>query len=695
MEEGGRTVREHDGRTVQESTATLREPAAAPEGGATVRDGPAPPPGPSARPGAVDTQMAGWLPPPLEAGYRVIEALPARGGEADLYVVAPRNPADPVRRVAKVYRQGIDPKEDVLERVRDADPGPLVDVLDYGRDAGRWWVLMEYVERGSLRRLIEREGPQLPDAVVLEILGQLHEALAGLHRLDMEHRDLKPGNVLVRSRAPLVLALSDFGIASVMEATVHFTGTARTIRYAPPEAIGGIVPDGAGRRGMVAIEHTTWDYWSLGMMLVEMLAGAHPFAGLSEAIIAHQLSTRNVDDLAEGVSDPHWRKLCRGLLRRTPSARWDAEAVARWIADPRDPRLDVAEDVLPAGGAGSPRRPPPIYFDGTAYTTASALGAALSRDWTLARAFWRRRYGEVLTWLADGLGLAELQAAVACIDDSVGSLDTQVFSFIHHLAPHAPPRFRDEDLSTESIAALGERAVRDSDPGAADTLLALYRGRIPMLAGALPDGEGFAEVSRRWDSVVEDYRALGQRLGAPEPDDDLLALLLAASLPDSPLVAALRDHARDACTEDAWRCRWFRDLGAPDTMPVPALVLVPCLRAAAERHGRAARNRPFRGFVGGLLTGGVFGGLVAWADAADPGTGVFNPPNFQQATVWGGVGLLLLLVLVFVAAVTWYVGPHGLGPECMFDGGDDGSSAPGSRWRALLRRENSATGEGR
>ncbi len=691
MEEGERTVREDGGRTVREGAATVREAAATPEGGATVRERPAPPPGPSTAADAGAPRMAGWLPASLEADYRVIEALPARGGEADLYVVEPRDPADAVRRVAKVYRQGIDPKEGVLERVRDADPGHLVHVEAYGQDAGRSWVLMEYVERGSLRMFIDRQGPQLSDAVVLQVLRQLNEALTGLHRLGMEHRDLKPDNVLVRSRAPLELVLSDFGIASVMEATVHFTATARTIRYAPPEAIGGVVADEADRRGMVAIEHTTWDYWSLGMMLVEMLAGAHPFAGLSEALVAHQLATRNVDDLTEGISDPDWRRLCRGLLRRTPAARWDAEAVARWIADPRDPRLVIAEDALPAEDAGAPRHTPPMYFNGAAYTTADELGAALSREWRLAEEFWRRRYGEILTWLADGLGLPDLRAAVARIDDGIVSLDAQVFSFIHHLAPHAPPRFRDEDISPETIASLGERAVRDSDADAADTLLALYRGRIPMLAGALPNGEGFPEISDRWDSIVEEYRELGQRLraqGAPEPHDDQLALLLAASLPDSPLVAALRDHAWDACTEDAWRCRWYRDLGSPDTASVAALVMLPYLRTAAERHGRAAKARPLRGCVGGLVTGGVFGRLVAWADAADPGTGIFNPPGFQDASVWGGVALLLLLVIVFGVAVSWYGRPSYGGAA------DEVSSLPASPWRGLLQRDEPGREEG-
>ena len=244
----------------------------------------------------------------------MVEALPARGGEADLYVVEARRDAGAgaTRRVAKVYRQGITPKEDVFTRVRAADPAHVVRLEAHGEDAGRWWELMEYVEHGSLRMLLEREGPKLPDDLVLDVLRQLNEALVGLHALPLEHRDLKPGNVLVRSRTPLDLVLTDFGISSVMNASVHFTAANhRTVRYAPPEAL----------VGNARIEHTTWDYWSLGMMLIEMLRGEHPWDGLSEAVINNRLATQNVDVLTAELADPNWRKLCRDCCaaRRPPA----------------------------------------------------------------------------------------------------------------------------------------------------------------------------------------------------------------------------------------------------------------------------------------------------------------------------------------------------------------------------------------
>ena len=675
MRDSGATVRD-SGATVRDSGATVRENpptgradgAAARENRAVVREGGAtareetgtPPWTPPPSAGASQQEQApGWLPESLAADWRVVEALPARGGEADLYVVESRGAAfqaggstrSPTRQVAKVYRQGIAPKEGVFTRVRAADPAHVVRLEAYGQDAGRWWELMEYVEHGSLRVLLEREGPKLPDDLVLDVLRQLNDALAGLHALPLEHRDLKPGNVLVRSRTPLDLILTDFGISSVMNASGHFTDTARTIRYAPPEAIGSIVSDEPTRRSMVVIEHTTWDYWSLGMMLIEMLQGAHPWDGLSEAVISHQLATHNVEELTEGLSDPSWRKLCRGLLRRTPSARWDGAAVSKWLADPDDPSLAVPEETAAAGASAGPSTPA-IEFDGATYRTPADLGAALSRDWAKAESFWKRRFPDVRTWVTDGLGLQPLGDALANIDDADLSLDAQVFNFIYHLAPRAPLRFRDVALSVEGLAALAERAADRADADARTTFLALYRERILMLAASLPGREAAAEVWRRWEETVADHERIRSEMRArnvtvPEPDDDVLVSLLAAGVPSFPVLAALRTEAHRTSTADARQCPWFRELGTPENMPIAVLPMLRHLQAPAEHGAKLARTAPVRACVGGMVVGWLFGLQVHWAAR---GIGLRSEFDYH----FEGVVSLALVIFSFAMAVMWY-----------------------------------------
>ena len=669
--------------TVREDQVTVRESEA------TVREGLGQSPPSAAR--SQEGQVAGWLPESLAANFRIMESLPARGGEADLYVLEPRNTSHNTvgesRRLAKVYRNSIAPNVDVIKRVQAADPAHVVRIEAYGQDADRWWELMEYVERGSLRVLIEQEGPRLHGDLVRNILQQLNDALADLHKLPLEHRDLKPDNVLVRTRTPLDLIVTDFGISSLMDASHHFTLAARTIKYAPPESIGTVVVDQTARRSMVMIEHTTWDYWSLGMMLVEMLQGAHPFEGLAEIVITNQLVTQNVDQLTEGVSDPDWRKLCRGLLRRTPSARWDAEVVSKWLANPSDPSLVVAEETTAT--PASTQAPPTatIAFDGARYATPAELGEALSRDWDKAQSFWMRRFQDVSTWVTDELGLGALGDALADVDDNDAPLDSQVFSFIYLLAPNAPVRFRNMDLSVEDLVALGERAANQRDAEAGSSLLALYVQRLLVFAGSLPGQYDLAEVSRLWDEAVADYgrnrhELRGHGAMVPEPAGDLLIRLLAASIPGSPLEVHLRVAAHREFTADVRRCSWLRELGTPEEMSVATLCMLPHLLAPARSQGRLARTQRIRGCVAGIVVGGLYGSLVEWAESD------FSREDFHDRLA--GVVLLMQVIFAFAIVIPWYRGGiRGVRNWLTFM---RGSLARGRFWfRSLGDRENEGT----
>ena len=658
VREGGATVRE-DEATVPESGATVRESGATVrEDGATVREE-IESSSPSAAP-SQEAQAASWLPPDLATNYRVIESLPALGGEADLYVIGPHDAQFKTRFVAKVYRKGIEPKEDVLSRVKKAEPAHIVRLEAYGQDAatGRWWELMEHVEQGSLRQLLEREGPKLPEALIRDILRQLNNALASLHRLSLEHRDLKPANVLVRSRTPLDLVLIDFGIASVVEATMHFTGKAQTIKYAPPEALGSMVSDEDGNT--VVIDHTKWDYWSLGMMLVEMLRGKHPYEGFDELIIGRELLTQNVDDLTADVADPAWQKLCRGLLRRTPSARWDAEEVSKWLANPNDPSLTVAEEAAPQPSVEVPSTPT-IDFDGARYATPEALGLALAEDWAKAESFWRRRFPDVRNWVTDGLGLQRLGDALAAIDDDDElSLETQVFSFVYHLAPNAPTvRFRDVDLSIEGLVELGQRAVNEQDADARSTLLTLHKQGILLLVGPLAGKEALAEVARRWNEAVSDYERLRtefstQEVAVPKLDDNVLVVLLAGGIPVPAVLASLRQEAHRASPRNARACPWFRALGTPEDMPVAALAMLPHLQAPAERQGRTLRTQSLRGCVGGLIVGGLLGIYATSVAGITRGGTNFGFSQLHAAEAFSILILLVAVIFAFCVAVVWY-----------------------------------------
>ena len=310
-----------------------------------------------------------WIPEAIARSRTIVRQLKATGAEADVYVTADK---DGDEAIAKVYRYGMEPNLEVLERVKGAGSERLIRILEHGEEASRHWELIEYARHGSL----EEHGGAV-DARALTT--QLNEGLKTLHELGIEHRDLKPGNVLVKSDDPLEIAIADFGISSVVDETVHFTSAARTIGYAPPESVGSTL---AGEEGaMVAIARTKWDYWSLGMILVEVLTGKHPFEGLAEATIAYTIATKGADDATTGIEDDGWRELCEGLLERDPAHRWGAEEVEGWLEGRRRTRRHPvrAEQVCEDPNQGLPLDPrrEPVRMAGRSFvfTGTGAFGS--------------------------------------------------------------------------------------------------------------------------------------------------------------------------------------------------------------------------------------------------------------------------------------------------------------------------------
>lgn len=592
-----------------------------------------------------------WLPRQLSENYRVVKALPASGSEADLFIVENRNLQS---FVLKAYRLGIRPKEQVLEILSRAETDHVVKLEAYGEHKGRWWELLEYIEHKNLRALIDEEGPKLPIETIRQILKELNDALTHVHELSLEHRDLKPANVLIRARYPLDLVLADFGITSVMDASNRFTGTAGTIEYEPPEALGSNVQEEDGSIEKVAvITHTRWDYWSLGMMLVEMLIGRHPYSGRSQATIGRRLATQNVDDLVEGIQEDSWKMLCRGLLRRDPLKRWGSEQVCSWLANEQDPRLVVEEEVAPVQQALRT-----IDFDGCSFSSPETLGLALSKDWSKAESFWKRRFRDLQTWVVDTLGQTERGNALVAIDKSQMGLDQQVFSFIYVLAPQAPICFKNIELSKNSLESLADR-WSSGETAAGSVLTSLYEHNILTIAGGLENGQELAAIASNWRKAVADYNTKLQTIenngaSAPALKDDQLITLLAATIPVQPVIDRLRNSAISATTADARKCAWFRELGdAHEASAASLLIIVHVIKEAEsgarqERYSKAIADY---GKSSRFLLGSALGLVVGIVTSYIPGFIVYWPIVW----IWSEKEAVVVAVL-WVICCTVYAG---------------------------------------
>jgi serine/threonine protein kinase len=139
----------------------------------------------------------------------------------------------------------------------------ILPVHDYGQEGEVSYIVMRYVEGGTLKEILGR--PLALDRTV-DILSQIGDALDYAHQQGIIHRDVKPANVLL-DRGKWAL-LSDFGLAKIAAASVQLTRTGvglGTPAYMSPEQAQGKPVDAQS------------DIYSLGIMLFEMLTGQVPF----------------------------------------------------------------------------------------------------------------------------------------------------------------------------------------------------------------------------------------------------------------------------------------------------------------------------------------------------------------------------------------------------------------------------------
>jgi formylglycine-generating enzyme required for sulfatase activity/dienelactone hydrolase len=157
----------------------------------------------------------------------------------------------------------------------------ILPLLDSGEADGLLYYVMPFIEGDSLRGVLAKQGALAPSEVV-RLLRDVVDGIAHAHRAGVVHRDIKPDNVMVADRHALVV---DFGVAKAMsDSTTSHDLTSigfslGTPAYMAPEQVAAD-PN---------IDHRA-DIYSVGVMAYEMLAGAPPFAGPPQSVMAAHLS---------------------------------------------------------------------------------------------------------------------------------------------------------------------------------------------------------------------------------------------------------------------------------------------------------------------------------------------------------------------------------------------------------------------
>ena len=244
-------------------------------------------------------------------GYRVHRLL-GEGGMAKVYLATQMSLGRDV--AIKVLKSAHDEltKERFFSEAKTlaaiAHPRVL-NIYDMGElQDGRLYLVMEYLPSGDLRAIL---GPPVDHGLIIQYLKQICEGLDVVHQSNIVHRDVKPGNILIRDPGGLVLA--DFGIAKKIGSDNDLTKDGASVgspSYCSPEQTTEKSLDPRS------------DLYSLGVILVELLVGHNPFLGESATETAINHLQMPVPTLP--VEHERFQRLVDRLLAKDPSMRFES-----------------------------------------------------------------------------------------------------------------------------------------------------------------------------------------------------------------------------------------------------------------------------------------------------------------------------------------------------------------------------------
>ncbi|KAN0027011.1 hypothetical protein ACTFIU_009690 [Dictyostelium citrinum] len=196
-------------------------------------------------------------------------------------------------------------EKDILKKISH----PFIVNLHYAfQNEKKLYLVMDFINGGQLFYHLQKEAIFSEDQVRF-YMAELILALEHLHDSDIVHRDLKPENILLDSQGHCIL--TDFGLAKLEVKTNNETFSfAGTLEYMAPEMI----------------QHATCgkavDWWSIGILMYDMMIGKPPFEHKNRALMQEKIISEK-PKFPKFVSSSA-RSLINGLLTKDPTKRLGA-----------------------------------------------------------------------------------------------------------------------------------------------------------------------------------------------------------------------------------------------------------------------------------------------------------------------------------------------------------------------------------
>lgn len=212
------------------------------------------------------------------------------------------NLADGSSCVIKVYRDGISPEKEVLDRLSHSKHSNIVTIKEWGTLKQITFEVMEFVSDGTLSDMMKQF--PLSEAQCVDLLRNLTDSLDYLASLSIIHADVKSDNIL---RSEDGWKICDFGISAVCDTNGSAFRNGQTSIYAAPEIKSGIL-------------NTASDFWSLGVLIFHALT--------------HEADPINWNGYERFHYD--WQILILGLLNNDISNRWGVQQIRDWLNRPNE-----------------------------------------------------------------------------------------------------------------------------------------------------------------------------------------------------------------------------------------------------------------------------------------------------------------------------------------------------------------------
>jgi serine/threonine protein kinase len=249
------------------------------------------------------------------------------GGTA--YVYKAYNVRFELQRVLKILKPSLNDEEDFYARFRQEaqltarlDHQNILRVFDTGEVDGYFYIEMEHIPGETLRTYLGRN-PRISEREVLHFASQIARALDYAHNIKIEapnkqmiagilHRDLKPENIMVLPDK--TVKIMDFGAAKPLNITSNTMQgmIVGTFHYMSPEQIDGRPLDARS------------DFFSLGIVLYELLTGQKPFTGANLTSLIEKIKAgryQKASRLRPAIT-PMTEELIEKLLARDPDHRF-------------------------------------------------------------------------------------------------------------------------------------------------------------------------------------------------------------------------------------------------------------------------------------------------------------------------------------------------------------------------------------